>query len=131
MLALELLWFKTGENRSSRLGSAMWIEKLSCGVLRVLTPLGPRYIEPTFWQRVYLLWIFRNFHTLPPQVLQPWQQRLIDGMCTEQGFTALPQLDGVEFAPVIGTLERRPPSEPADLPARRASTRVTDAVARS
>ena len=109
----------------------MWIEKLSCGVLRVLTPLGPRYIEPTFRQRIYLLWIFRNFHTLPPQVLQPWQQRLIDGLCAEQRFTALPQFNELEDAPVIGTLERRPPVEVEALPARRASTVVTDAVARS
>ena len=30
------------------------IEKLSGGVLRMLTPLGPRYIKPTFYQRLYL-----------------------------------------------------------------------------
>jgi hypothetical protein len=109
----------------------MWIEKLSCGVLRVLTPLGPRYIEPTFWQRVYLLWIFRNFQTLPPQVLSRRQQQLIDGMCAEQRFTALPQLSVLEDAPVIGTLERRPPVAIAAPPARRASAAVSDAVARS
>ncbi|MBZ5704991.1 MAG: hypothetical protein LAN63_06530 [Acidobacteriia bacterium] len=130
MLALELLWFKT-RKRKLQVGSAMWIEKLSCGVLRVLTPLGPRYIEPTFRQRIYLLWIFRNFQTLPPQVLRPWQQRLIDGLCAEQRFTALPQLNGLEDAPIIGTLERRPPIEVEALPARRASAVVTDAVARS
>jgi hypothetical protein len=130
MLALELLWFKGGK-RKLQVGSTMWMEKLSCGVLRVLTPLGPRYIEPTFRQRIYLLWIFRNFHTLPPQVLRPWQQRLIDGLCAEQRFTALPLLNGLEDAPVIGTLERRPPVEVEALPARRATTVVTDAVARS
>lgn len=130
MLALELLWFKEVEKTQSlTVGSVMWMEKLSCGVLRVLTPLGPRYILPTFRQRLYLLWTFRNFQTLPPQVLRPWQQRLIDGLCAEQRFTALPQLNGLEDAPVIGTLERRPPIEVEALPARRASTRVTDAVA--
>jgi hypothetical protein len=41
----------------------MWLEKLSWGVLRVLTPLGPRYVKPSLAQRFYLLWIFRNFHT--------------------------------------------------------------------
>ena len=49
----------------------MLIGKLSSGVLRVLTPLGPRYIRPTFWQRVYLLWTFRHFDLLPLQVLTP------------------------------------------------------------
>jgi len=36
----------------------MWMEKLAQGVLRVLTPLGPRYLNPSFAQRLYLLWIF-------------------------------------------------------------------------
>ena len=31
----------------------MWMEKLSQGVLRVLTPLGPRYLNPPFAQRLY------------------------------------------------------------------------------
>jgi len=47
----------------------MWIEKLLGGVLRVLTPLGARYIRPALAQRIYLLWIFRNFKVLPLQVL--------------------------------------------------------------
>ena len=45
------------------------IDKLNDGVLRVLTPLGPRYIRPSFKQRLYLLWVFRNFQVLPMQVL--------------------------------------------------------------
>ena len=49
----------------------MWFEKLFAGVLRVLTPLGPRYIRPSFAQRIYLLWIFRHFKVLPLQVLTP------------------------------------------------------------
>jgi hypothetical protein len=42
----------------------MWIEKLSSGVLRVLTPLGPRYVKPTVLQRFYLVWMFRHFSRL-------------------------------------------------------------------
>jgi hypothetical protein len=38
----------------------MWMQKLSDGVLGVLTPLGPRYIKPTVLRRVYILWIFRH-----------------------------------------------------------------------
>jgi hypothetical protein len=63
----------------------MWIEKLWEGVLRVLTPLGPRYLQPTFLQRVYLLWIFRNFQTLPVKVLTPFQLRFIESMSQKQG----------------------------------------------
>jgi hypothetical protein len=86
----------------------MWIEKLTDGVLRVLTPLGPRYIKPSFFQRVYLLWIFRHFDSLPPQVLSVRTQRLLDALCNEYRFVSFPQPNGLVDAPVIGTLEKRP-----------------------
>lgn len=97
----------------------MWMEKLTGGVLRVLTPLGPRYIAPTFWQRVYLLWIFRNFEVLPLQVLSLRQQRLIDGLCAESRFVAISTPSMLEDAPVLGTVERRPPVEVERLPERK------------
>jgi hypothetical protein len=84
------------------------IEKLSSGVLRVLTPLGPRYVRPSFLQRLYLLWLFRNFPLLSPQVLSQRQQRTIDGFCNQHGFVSLGYQNGLVDAPVIGTLERRP-----------------------
>jgi hypothetical protein len=99
----------------------MWIEKLTGGVLRVLTPLGPRYIEPSFWQRVQLLWIFRNFEVLPLQVLTLRQQRLIDELCVERRFVSLSPPSLLEDAPVLGTVERRPPIEVERLPERKPS----------
>ena len=90
----------------------MWLEKLFAGVLRVLTPLGARYIQPSFAQRIYLLWIFRHFKVLPLQVLTPRQRRVIDALCVEPRFVPLTEKDGWE-APIIGTLERRPPIAPA------------------
>lgn len=84
----------------------MWIEKLECGVLRVMTPLGPRYIQPSFWERVYLVWMFRHFATLPQVVLSRRQQRWIDRLCTEQGFVSAPGAWGE--VPILGTIERRP-----------------------
>jgi hypothetical protein len=86
----------------------MWLEKLSLGVLRVLTPLGPRYVNPSVLQRLYLLWIFRNFHSLPVKVLSPRQQKRIDSMCARHGFVSLLEL--AEPA-ILGTLEQRPPLE--------------------
>ena len=83
----------------------MWMEKLASGVLRVLTPLGPRFIQLTFWQRVYLLWVFRYFHTLPPKVLTGWQRRVIDQLFASEQFISVSRFDD---APVIGTLESRP-----------------------
>lgn len=99
----------------------MWMEKLTSGVLRVLTPLGPRYIEPTFWQRVRLLWIFRNFEVLPLQVLTPWQQRLVDHLCAEHRFVSLSPTNWLEDAPVLGTVERRPPVEVERAPEKKPS----------
>lgn len=84
------------------------IEKLNSGLLRVLTPLGPRYLNPSFLQRLYLVWIFRNFESLPAKVLTPRQQKVIDSMWSQNRFVASPQSHGVYDAPVIGTLEQRP-----------------------
>lgn len=99
------------------------LEKLFAGVLRVLTPLGPRYIKPSFAQRIYLLWIFRHFEILPLQVLTSRQRRIIDALCVEPRFVSQLNADGGE-APILGTLERRPPITEAKRP----SSRVTDAV---
>ena len=97
----------------------MWIEKLADGVVRVQTPIGPRYVMPSFWQRVYLLWMFRNFPILPHAVLSRRQQRMIDGMCSEQRFVSRAYADGMDEAPVIGTVERRPAMGAERLPPRR------------
>ena len=64
MAALELLWPIPGSG-----GPEMWIEKLADGVVRVQTPIGPRYLMPSFLQRVYFLWMFRHFPILPHAVL--------------------------------------------------------------
>jgi hypothetical protein len=85
----------------------MWMEKLASGVLRVQTPIGPRYIGPSFRDRIFLLWIFRHFDNLPQQVLAGWQRRFIERLCVEHHFIAIPHKNLTE-APVIGTLERRP-----------------------
>lgn len=96
----------------------MWIEKLVGGVVEVQTPIGPRYVMPSFLQRVYLLWMFRNFPILPHAVLSERQQRLIDQMCSEQRFASSAYSDDME-APVIGTVEHRPPIGAETFPPRR------------
>src|ERR1700686_2008934 len=100
----------------------MWMEKLSYGVLRVLTPLGPRYLNPSFAQRLHLLWIFRHFETLPIKVLSPRQQRRIEAMCARQGFASVLEANGLLDTPLIGTFEQRPPVAPP----RRPNRSVTD-----
>jgi len=104
----------------------MWLEKLSSGVLRVLTPLGPRYLKPSLFQRMYLLWVFRNFQALPFKVLSGHQQKLIEAMCDEDRFVSL----GIGFddAPLLGTLEQRPPASEQGAPPRRPVASVGDSV---
>jgi hypothetical protein len=107
----------------------MWIEKLSDGVLRVLTPVGPRYIRPQLSQRVYLLWIFRHFAMLPLQVLNQRQQKLIDALCAEHRFVSVPRTVELEDCPVLGTVEWRPRTEGAVLPSSRRNQSAAAAVA--
>jgi hypothetical protein len=105
----------------------MWFEKLFSGVLCVLTPLGPRYIKPSFAQRIYLLWVFRHFQILPLQVLTRGQLRVIDAMCVEPRFVSLSRANGGEF-PILGTLERRPPVSTRNSESRRPGTAMSDAM---
>jgi|ERR1700688_150586 len=100
----------------------MWIEKLSEGVVQVQTPLGPRYLMPSFLQRLYSLWTFRHFPILPHAVLGTWQRRMIDGLCSEQRFVSIAYADGMEDAPVIGTVERCPKMGVGSLLPRRPVT---------
>lgn len=97
----------------------MLIDKLAAGVVQVQTPIGPRFVMPSFLQRVYLLWMFRNFPILPHAVLSARQQRMIDRMCSEQRFASMAYADGMNEAPVLGTIEHRPPIAADRLPPRR------------
>lgn len=104
----------------------MWIRKLSTGVLCVATPIGPRYIRPSFSQRLHLLWIFRHFESLPLQVLRRRERALIDSLCVQQRFLSLPASVNIEDSPVLGTVERRLTVDVESLPPRRPSARVTE-----
>jgi len=97
----------------------MLLEKLADGVLCVLTPLGPRYVRPTFWQRIYLLWIFRHFQALPPQVLSPRAQRFVERLCEAEGFGAV-GANPFQDAPMLGIVERRP-----ELPSSKKAAKQT------
>jgi hypothetical protein len=116
MSALEVLW----PNSVIRWAYFMWIDKLADGVVQVQTPIGPRYLMPSFLQRVYFVWMFRHFPILPHAVLSSWQKRLIDRLCSEQRFVSMAYADGMEDAPVIGTVERRPAMGPELSRSRRA-----------
>ncbi|MFZ0686219.1 MAG: hypothetical protein WAM89_11810 [Terriglobales bacterium] len=96
----------------------MWIEKLTDGVVQVDTPIGPRYVQPNFPQRAYLMWTFRNFVSLPQQVLRPWERRLIDRLWSESRFVSL-RTAGAPSRPIIGRVESRMPVQAESLPSRK------------
>ena len=81
----------------------MWLEKLFSGVLRVSTPLGPRYLNPSFSQRIYLIWIFRHFERLPVKVLSSRQRRMIESMYVNHQF--IPLATRSAGVPILGTLD--------------------------
>jgi hypothetical protein len=83
----------------------MWIEKLAHGVLELDTPIGPRYLQPSFLERALLTWTFRNFPSLPQEVLHGSERRLIDRLWNENRFVSLSV--GSNERPVIGRVERR------------------------
>lgn len=56
-------------------------QKLRTGIVELRTDVGPLYVTLSLRERIYLLWTFRNFHSLPKQVLNRRQQQLIDELC--------------------------------------------------
>jgi hypothetical protein len=61
-------------------GGVVLLNKLESGLLLFQTPQGLVAVEPTFWQRVYLLWTFRNFRQLSLPLLNPRQTALINDL---------------------------------------------------
>jgi len=104
----------------------MWIEKLAHGILELDTPIGPRYLQPSFIQRAWLIWTFRNFSSLPHQVLRISERRLVERLCVENRFVSLSAV-GADW-PVIGRIERRPPQLDEALPMRKPVSRVQAAA---
>jgi hypothetical protein len=100
----------------------MWIDKLLDGVLELETPIGPRYLQPNLTQRAYLIWTFRNFFSLPQQVLRPRERRLIDDLTSENRFVSL-RVMGSPEKPVIGRVERRAPAQAEVVSIRSSSIR--------
>jgi TonB family protein len=53
-------------------------QKIRTGLLELRTDIGRVYVRPSFWERIYLLWTFRHFRSLPQLVLNHHQRQLID-----------------------------------------------------
>ena len=61
----------------------MLLNKLESGFLLFQTRQGLVAVEPSFWQRVYLLWTFRNFRQLSLPLLNSRQAALINNLFLE------------------------------------------------
>jgi hypothetical protein len=96
----------------------MWIEKLAYGVLELDTPIGPRYLQPNFIERALLTWTFRNFSSLPQEVLHGNERRLIDRLWNENRFVSR-SVVGANDKPIIGRVERRAPARVEVIPDRK------------
>jgi hypothetical protein len=60
------------------------LNKLESGFLLLQTQQGSFTVQPSsFWQRVYLLWTFRNFRQLSPLLLNARQTALINDLFLE------------------------------------------------
>lgn len=77
------------------------VEKIEAGVVELRTDVGRLYVCPSSWQRAYLRWTFRNFHTLPRQVLNERQRRLIETLSR----TAIVSAEAIPPSAIIGVVE--------------------------
>jgi protein TonB len=76
------------------------------------TDQGVEYVTASGWDRVYLFWMFRNFRSLPQNVLSARQKRLIGSLYRE---TSNYNSDDLHGAVVVGTVEDFRPSSLATL----------------
>jgi len=83
------------------------LNKLESGFLLFQTQQGLVAVEPSFWQRVYLLWTFRNFRQLSLPLLNSRQTTLINSLFRENAALVS---DEYEPSLEIGVVENFVPS---------------------
>ena len=92
---------------------AMVVAKLFRGLLQLSTRAGRRYVRLSTWERVRLMWAFRNFRVLSQQLLTDRQWRLVQAVCARSEFA---NSENVDETVIIGTVElstvqlHRPPT---------------------
>ena len=83
-------------------------------LLELRTESGSVYVRPSSWQRLRLLWTFRHFHVLPPQVLSRRDRQLIEEL-SRSAHVSLPPpaastiIGVVEMARNLGSTENARP----------------------
>ncbi len=87
----------------------MLLNKLESGFLLFQTQQGLVAVAPSFWQRVYLLWTFRNFRQLSLPLLNPRQISLINSLFRENATVVW---DEYKPSQEIGVVENFVPPAP-------------------
>jgi TonB family protein len=77
------------------------------------TDQGVEYVTASGWDRVYLMWMFRNFRSLPQNVLSLRQKQLIGSLYRETSNDGAHEL---RDAVAVGTVEDFRPSSLLPLP---------------
>src|SRR5437016_12918282 len=77
-------------------------EVVRTGIVELRSNVGSFYARPSLWERLYLVWTFRNFHALPKEVLNPRQRRLAEKLCQSVDLTVRGPI--IRF-PIFGVIE--------------------------
>jgi hypothetical protein len=101
----------------------------SARLLKLSTAAGPVYVCPSGWQRTRLLWTFRHFRLLCPQVLSRGERRLVERLCRTAVVTPTERVIG---STVFGVVENLPSMvSHSSAPARKAVDSRTGDLATS
>jgi peptidyl-prolyl cis-trans isomerase A (cyclophilin A) len=101
----------------------MFLKRLQSGFLLFETQQGLMRIELSLWQRIYLLWTFRNFRQLSIPLLNPRQRTLVNTLFRNNVGVVWNYSD--KPSPVIGVIENFVPptvrvdAAPAQKPAQK------------
>ena len=82
----------------------MLLDKLQSDLLAYETEQGSAHVRVSGRQRLYLLWTFRNFNSLPVKSLNARQQRLVENLYLRNSGRFLPSHPGRDA--VVGTVEK-------------------------
>ena len=82
----------------------MLLDKLQSDFLAYETEQGSAHVRVSGRQRLYLLWTFRNFNSLPVKSLNARQQRLVENLYLRNSGCFLPSRPGRDA--VVGTVEK-------------------------
>ena len=96
----------------------VFLNRLQSGFLLFETPRGLVRVELSFWQRIYLLWTFRNFRQLSIPLLNPRQRTLVNALFRNNAGVVS---NSHNLLPVIGVVENfvPPPARIEASPAQK------------